>query len=145
METGGFKGRSRELPRDELYAWIDDRLGVPPARIVNQYGMTELGSQFYDSVLREPRARRGASSRPPWTRVRILDPRERRATCAPGELGRDRGSSTSPTPAACSRSQTADLGRAVGDGFEVLGRDAGRRGARLLDRRRRSCSRTRGA
>ncbi|UCE84965.1 MAG: hypothetical protein JSU66_11480, partial [Deltaproteobacteria bacterium] len=74
METGGFKGRARTLSRDALYAGIADRLGVPSERIVNQYGMTELGSQFYDSVLRrrdEPRRKLA----PPWTRVRIVDPR----------------------------------------------------------------------
>jgi hypothetical protein len=40
METGGFKGRSRALPRPALYAALEDRLGVPIERIVNQYGMT---------------------------------------------------------------------------------------------------------
>ncbi|MBW2272866.1 MAG: hypothetical protein JRG96_06320 [Deltaproteobacteria bacterium] len=49
METGGFKGRSRELPREELYARLETQLGVPEDHIVNQYGMTELASQFYDS------------------------------------------------------------------------------------------------
>jgi len=46
METGGFKGRSREVPRTELYAELKRVLGIPAERIVNQYGMTELGSQF---------------------------------------------------------------------------------------------------
>ena len=53
METGGFKGRSREVPRDQLYAALEQRLGIPTDYIVNQYGMTELGSQFYDSLLFE--------------------------------------------------------------------------------------------
>ncbi|MCH8083782.1 MAG: hypothetical protein IH885_06065, partial [Myxococcales bacterium] len=51
METGGFKGRSREIPRVELYTELKRVLGIPAERIVNQYGMTELGSQFYDSVI----------------------------------------------------------------------------------------------
>jgi hypothetical protein len=51
METGGFKGKSRELPREALYSRLQLRLGVRPDHIVNQYGMTELGSQFYDSTL----------------------------------------------------------------------------------------------
>ena len=55
METGGFKGRARERSRAELYAEIQERLCVPPARIVNQYGMTELGSQFYDDGAARPR------------------------------------------------------------------------------------------
>jgi hypothetical protein len=120
METGGFKGRSRSLPREDLYAWIEDRLGVPPARIVNQYGMTELGSQFYDSVLREPSAARRKLA-PPWTRVRILDP-DGREERMPGEVGRIAILDLANTGSICAL-ETADLGRCVGDGFEVLGRD----------------------
>ena len=70
METGGFKGRSREVPRDELYREIDRRIGVPADRIVNEYGMTELLSQFYEPVLRSPGAVRRHVS-PPWMRTRI--------------------------------------------------------------------------
>ncbi len=122
FETGGFKGRSRELGRDALYAAIGERLGVEPARIVNQYGMTELGSQFYDSVLRHPGEPRRKLA-PPWTRVRILDP----------ETGADSANGRTGSIAICDLAntgsvlavQTADLGRRVGDGFEVLGREPG--------------------
>jgi hypothetical protein len=121
METGGFKGRSRSLSRDELYGWISDRLGVPPARIVNQYGMTELGSQFYDSVLREPLAPRRKLA-PPWTRVRLLDPAGGEEVAA-GEIGRIAILDLANTGSICAL-DTADLGRRVADGFEVIGRDA---------------------
>ena len=120
METGGFKGRSRSVPRDELYGWIEDRFGVPPARIVNQYGMTELGSQFYDSVLGEPFAPRRKLA-PPWTRIRILDAIGG-APVAAGELGRIAVLDLANTGSICAL-ETADLGRALGDGFEVIGRD----------------------
>ena len=73
METGGFKGRAREIARPELYRALEDTLGVPDHFVVNQYGMTELGSQFYDSVLQEPDTPRHKVA-PPWTRVRIVDP-----------------------------------------------------------------------
>jgi hypothetical protein len=122
METGGFKGRSRSLPREDLYAWIEDRLGVAPSRIVNQYGMTELGSQFYDTVLGEPAAPRRKVA-PPWTRVRILDPVSG-GEAARGDLGRIAVLDLANTGSVCAL-ETADLGRAVGDGFEVIGRDAG--------------------
>ena len=122
METGGFKGRSRALPREELYAWIGDRLGVPAERIVNQYGMTELGSQFYDSVLRDPEGPRRKLA-PPWTRVRLLEPGGT-AEVAPGEVGRIAIFDLANTGSVCAL-ETADLGRAVGDGFEVLGREPG--------------------
>jgi hypothetical protein len=128
METGGFKGRSRELSRDALHAWLTDRLGIPTGRIVNQYGMTELGSQFYDSVLVDPDGPRRKLG-PPWARVRIVDP-ETGADAAPGETGMVVVHDLANTGSVAAI-QTADLGRAVVDasgspiGFEVLGRDPG--------------------
>ncbi len=122
FETGGFKGRSRELGRDALYAAIGERLGIEPGHIVNQYGMTELGSQFYDSVLRHPGEPRRKLA-PPWTRVRILDP----GTGSdiddgrPGSIAIWDLANTGSVLAV----KTADLGRRVGDGFEVLGREPG--------------------
>jgi hypothetical protein len=123
LETGGFKGRARERPRAELYAEIEARLAIAPARIVNQYGMTELGSQFYDSVLREPHAARRKLA-PPWTRVRLVDPLSG-APVAPGRPGAITVCDLANTGSVCAI-QTADLGAAVGDdGFEVLGREPG--------------------
>jgi len=122
METGGFKGRSRELPRETLYTALQARLGVPASRIVNQYGMTELGSQFYDSVLArpgEPRRKLG----PPWARVRVVEPQSGREV-PPGEVGTLCVVDLANTGSVCAI-QTADLGRRCGDGFEVLGREPG--------------------
>lgn len=122
METGGFKGRSRALSREELHAALAERLGVAPARILNQYGMTELGSQFYDSTLVEPGAPRRKLG-PPWARVRIVDP-ESGGDAAPGEAGAILVVDLANTGSVAAV-QTADLGRRVADGFEVLGRDPG--------------------
>jgi hypothetical protein len=122
METGGFKGRARELPRERLYAWIHDRLGVPPERCVNQYGMTELASQFYDSVLREPHASRRKLA-PAWTRVLLVDP-ESGKEVRDGEVGAIRVFDLANTGSVLAIA-TADLGRSRGDGFEVLGREEG--------------------
>jgi len=77
METGGFKGRVREVPRDALYERASGALGIPQRAIVNEYGMTEMLSQFYEPVLVEGdegglEARRLVG--PPWVRTRILDP-----------------------------------------------------------------------
>jgi len=122
METGGFKGRSRELGRDALYSEIEARLGVSAARIVNQYGMTELGSQFYDSVLclpGEPRRKLG----PPWTRVKIIDPAT--GDPAPGQgIGQIVVIDLANTGSVLAL-QTGDLGRSVAGGFDVLGREPG--------------------
>jgi len=122
METGGFKGRSRELGRGELYASIEAALGIPAQRIVNQYGMTELGSQFYDSVLRFPGEPRRKLC-PPWARVVLRDP-------VTGDTsGADAAGSITVFDLANTGSvfalQTADLGRPAADGFEVLGRASG--------------------
>ncbi len=122
METGGFKGRSRELERGELHAALANRLGVPCDRIVNQYGMTELASQFHDSVLRFPAEPRRKLA-PPWTRVRVLDP-ETGEECAAGAVGRIAVVDLANTGSVLAV-QTADLGRARDDGFEVLGREPG--------------------
>ena len=47
METGGYKGSGREIAKADLHAMFEEHLGVPPARVINEYGMTELSSQFY--------------------------------------------------------------------------------------------------
>ncbi len=127
METGGFKGRSREIARGELHAWIEARLGVPASHIVNQYGMTELGSQFYDSVLAEPEAARRKLG-PPWARVRLVDPLTG-DEASPGQPGvvTVHDLANTGTIAAVA---TADLGVAVeaacgSPGFDVLGREEG--------------------
>jgi len=122
METGGFKGKARALPRERLHAWLQERLGVPEARCVNQYGMTELASQFYDSVLREPRAPRRKLA-PAWTRVLIVDP-ETGKEVREGEVGAVRIFDLANTGSVLAIA-TADLGRRSGDGFEVLGREEG--------------------
>ncbi|TAM75540.1 acyl-protein synthetase [bacterium] len=78
METGGFKGRSREVGREELYAEFPALLGIPRERVVAEYGMTELLSQHYDVVLTEPgralHEGRRVKSSPPWLRVLVIDP-----------------------------------------------------------------------
>ena len=85
METGGFKGRAREISRDELHGLLSRRTGVPRGCIVNEYGMTELLSQLYEPVLSEGPAAAGSHRPPPWLRVRALDP----TTLAPLDEGRE--------------------------------------------------------
>lgn len=122
METGGFKGRAREVTRNALYARVSDSLGVPETHIVNQYGMTELGSQFYDSVLarpQEPRRKLG----PPWARARVLDPISG-AEVQDGERGVLHVLDLANTGSVLAV-QTADLAVRIGDGFDVLGREPG--------------------
>jgi hypothetical protein len=77
METGGYKGRSRELPRAELHTEVTRRLGLPPTAIVTEYGMSELSSQGYDRIASPLTA--GSPCPPifhfpPWTRARVISP-----------------------------------------------------------------------
>lgn len=128
METGGFKGRSREVSRDILRTDLASRFGIPESSVVNQYGMTELGSQFYDSTLVDPSGPRRKLA-PPWTRVRIIDP-STNLNVTPGDVGMIVIHDLANTGSIASI-QTADLGRAVCDesgetiGFDVLGRFEG--------------------
>ncbi|HVP28781.1 MAG TPA: long-chain fatty acid--CoA ligase [Myxococcota bacterium] len=122
FETGGFKARSRELTRAALRDAIEGALGVPAERVVNQYGMTELASQFHDSVLRFPRTPRRKLG-PPWARVRIVDPATG-SDVSPGEVGVIVVVDLASTGSVCAI-QTADLGLSREDGFEVLGRAEG--------------------
>jgi len=74
METGGFKGVGRDIGRSELHARLSSSTGVPPERIVNEYGMTELLSQLYEPVLSEGTALAGVHEPAPTLRVRAVDP-----------------------------------------------------------------------
>jgi hypothetical protein len=128
METGGFKGRSREIPREVLRRDIADRFGIPETSVINQYGMTELGSQFYDSTWLDATGPRRKLT-PPWTRVRIIDPLTSHDV-ATGEVGMILIHDLANT-GSIAAIQTADLGRAVQNaagekiGFDVLGRSEG--------------------
>ncbi|MEX2526984.1 MAG: long-chain fatty acid--CoA ligase [Gemmatimonadota bacterium] len=124
METGGFKGRSREVSREDLYSALEERLGIPTVRMVNEYGMTELLSQFYEPTLvpGDP----GPSRRhvaPPWLRTQILHP-ETLEPVPPGEPGLlSHLDLANLDSVACVL--TEDLGVAAGDGFRLLGRAIG--------------------
>ncbi len=130
METGGFKGRSREVPRPELYQGIARVLGVADSWIVNEYGMTELLSQFYDGVAGAAAAvvtTSPGSGRvhrpPPWMRSRVLDPvsLEPVAEGQPGLLAHLDLANLGSVSAVL----TEDMGVSEGDGFRLLGRAPG--------------------
>ena len=76
MDTGGFKGAGREVSRAELTARVADQLGISPPWCVNEYGMTEMSSQFYDGVAgRSHGASADRSYRGPgWVRTLAADP-----------------------------------------------------------------------
>jgi acyl-CoA synthetase (AMP-forming)/AMP-acid ligase II len=125
METGGFKGRSREVRPEVLRNELAKRFAIPETSILNQYGMTELGSQFYDSTWLDPSGPRRKLA-PPWTRVRIIDPMTGHDVVG-GEEGMIVIHDLANT-GSIAAIQTADLGRAVPvsadkePGFSILGR-----------------------
>jgi hypothetical protein len=123
METGGYKSRSRILPKNELHALITERLGVRPSHIVCEYGMSELSSQAYDY---SPRATRGTHPDlrvfhfPPWARAQIISPETGREV-GDGETGLIRVFDLANVFSVMAI-QTEDLGLRRGDGFELIGR-----------------------
>ena len=70
--TGGFKTRHAELTLDDLLRRLEERTGVAPAGVVEEYGMTELTSQAYTRTLTGGAA--GVFACPHWMRVRVVDP-----------------------------------------------------------------------
>jgi hypothetical protein len=120
METGGFKGRSRIVERDELYARLSALLGIPEERIVAEYGMTELASQYYDAPdSRGPAPR--VKVAPPWLRTLVVD--ERGRELAPGETGFLRHIDLANRSSVCAI-ETEDRGYALDGGIVLLGRDS---------------------
>jgi len=138
MHTGGFKGRSREVAPAELRASIARTFGLDEAAVVGEYGMTELSSQLYEGTLRAraglvaPAARHGIFVPPPWLRVAPVDG-ETLLPVPPGEIGILRFEDLANVDGALAI-QTADRGRLVQGGVELLGRSSGApvRGCSLL-------------
>lgn len=126
MDTGGYKGRSREVAEDEMRALYAEVLDVPASHCVNEYGMTEMCSQFYDATLRDAvrgRDRDRFKMLPPWVRTRIVDP-ETLEPVAEGEAGLLQHFDLANLHSVMAI-QTEDLGVAAGDGFRLLGRAPG--------------------
>jgi hypothetical protein len=121
FETGGFKGRTAEIPREALLERVTERLAVPAQQVVREYGMTELSSQCYTRSLAggDP----DLFVAPPWVRVRVLDPEtlDEAPAGTPGLLAvfdlANVGSAV--------HLLTEDLGMAEGEGFRLLGRAEG--------------------
>jgi hypothetical protein len=115
METGGYKGRSREVPKDQLREALCEQLGLTKKQIYGEYGMSELSSQAYDradGVFRFPR----------WARVRIISPATGKDVLA-GERGLIRVYDLANIWSVMAV-QTEDFGMRMGDGFQLAGRAA---------------------
>jgi acyl-coenzyme A synthetase/AMP-(fatty) acid ligase len=116
METGGFKGSNRVIDKSELYDRLANHFQVRLEDIWNEYGMTELTSQFYS------RGASGSHAGPPWLRFLVIDPETNRPAPA-GEIGVLRIFDLANLWSVLGI-QTQDLAVARADGgFLLLGRD----------------------
>jgi len=125
METGGMKGRRKEMIREELHQVLASGFGVE--HIHSEYGMTELLSQAYSKG-------KGVFQCPPWMKIKIRDTEDALTLLPEGKSGGiniiDLANRYS-----CSFLATQDLGRCIdGKNFEVLGRfdNSDIRGCNLL-------------
>lgn len=113
METGGMKGRRREMIREELHQVLCQGFGVPS--IHSEYGMTELLSQAYSLG-------KGIFECPPWMHILVRDTEDPMQYISYGKTGGlnviDLANLNS-----CAFIATQDLGKQYENGsFEVLGR-----------------------
>jgi hypothetical protein len=124
METGGYKGRSRELPKAELHTLVTEWLGIPKSNIICEYGMSELSSQAYDLKVPSSDFQVSGLARvfhfPPWARVQVVSPETGREV-GEGETGLIRVFDLANVFSVMAI-QTEDLAVRRGDGFELIGR-----------------------
>ncbi len=123
MQTGGYKGKTREVPPAVLRSDLARLFDVEPRAIVAEYGMTELSSQFYERTLFDASAAQGTYAEPPWARVVPVDP-ETLAPVAHGEIGIARIVDLMNIDSAVAV-LTQDSVRRIDGGFELLGRKLG--------------------
>lgn len=124
IETGGMKGRRKELTKLELHEVLKE--GFYCDAISSEYGMTELLSQSYSNSA-------GKFDQPAWMKVLIRDVNDPLSYVKEGKSGGiniiDLANLNS-----CSFIATQDLGKLTGDQFEILGRfdNSDIRGCNLL-------------
>jgi phenylacetate-coenzyme A ligase PaaK-like adenylate-forming protein len=125
METGGMKGKRKEMVREELHALLTAGFGIES--IHSEYGMTELLSQAYSFG-------KGIFKCPSWMKVLLRDPNDPLSLVQNNQTGGlniiDLANINS-----CSFIATQDLGRMhAGEAFEVIGRfdNADIRGCNLM-------------
>jgi hypothetical protein len=114
LETGGFKGRSREISKAELYRKLATLFSVPDRAIWNEYGMSELASQAY------ARGTSGLHHTPPWARVLVVDPATGREV-GMGRQGLVRWIDLANVDSVLAV-QTLDVAERTPEGFRLIGR-----------------------
>ena len=124
METGGMKGRRKEMIRKELHAKLSKGFGVQ--YIHSEYGMTELLSQAYSPG-------NGIFHCPSWMKLLIRDPEDALQYIQMGKTGGINVIDLANLYS-CSFIATQDLGKITSEGTEILGRfdNSDIRGCNLL-------------
>lgn len=113
METGGMKGRRREMIREEVHQILCEAFNVD--LIHSEYGMTELLSQAYSQG-------HGIFTTPPWMKILIRQNNDPFQYVTHGKSGGVNVIDLANYES-CAFIQTQDLGRLVdGSSFEILGR-----------------------
>lgn len=113
METGGMKGKRKEMVREELHSVLKKHFSV--TTVHSEYGMTELLSQAYS-------VGDGIFTCPPWMRVLIRDPNDSFTFFEPGKSGGINVIDLANIYSCCFL-ETKDLGKLHADfRFEILGR-----------------------
>ncbi len=124
IETGGMKGRRKELTKEELHAELKNGFNVD--FIASEYGMSELLSQAYSD-------KNGLFTTPPWMKILIRDVND---ALSYEEKGKSGGINVIDLANlySCSFIATQDLGKIIGNSFQLLGRfdNADIRGCNLL-------------
>lgn len=126
METGGMKGRRKELTRSELHSVLKEKFNVNS--IHSEYGMTELLSQAYSKG-------NGIFFCPPWMKILIRDPLDPLNIFTEPDISGGINIIDLANIHSCSFISTSDLGKnRTDEGFEVLGRfdNSDIRGCNLL-------------
>lgn len=113
METGGMKGRRKEMVREELHGILQEHFGVK--WVHSEYGMTEMLSQAYSHAA-------GIYVTPPSMSISIRDVNDPFAVLGVGKTGGVNVMDLANIDS-CAFLQTQDLGRKLStEQFEILGR-----------------------
>lgn len=124
VETGGMKGRRKELTKEELHAVLQQGLNVD--YIASEYGMSELLSQAYSD-------KNGMFTSPPWMKILIRDVNDALSMESEGKTGGINVIDLANLYS-CSFIATQDLGKSFGTTFQLMGRfdNSDIRGCNLL-------------
>jgi len=124
IETGGMKGRRKELTKEELHTEL--KKGLHVSYIASEYGMSELLSQAYSN-------KDGIFTTPPWMKIIIRDVNDPLSLVGKGKTGGINVIDLANLYS-CSFIATQDLGKSFGSTFQLMGRfdNSDIRGCNLL-------------